>query len=359
MVRTLKVELDTRSYPIYIADNLLQDPKVWAHHLRSNQVLIVSNETVAELYLDRVKQAFKQQQCDVVLLPDGEQYKNLTTLSKIFDALLNNRHRRNTTLIALGGGVICDMTGFAAACYQRGVAFIQIPTTLLAQVDASIGGKTAVNHPLGKNMIGAFHQPQAVVIDTSVLKTLSNREFSAGMAEIIKAALIQDKDFFNWLEKNIDKLMQREPDTLATAIERACAIKATIVAADEHEITGQRALLNLGHTFGHAIEQVLGYGNWLHGEAVATGIVLAAEVSQLQGWIKTEDVERIKKLFLAAQLPIRLPPQIQYDKMTAAMAVDKKLQNAALKLVLLKAIGKAELISDVDTRQVRQVLENK
>lgn len=354
--KTLTVELGAKSYPIYIGKNLLKDTSLLTRHVVADQVMIVSNETIAPLYLNRVKAALHKHTCDVVLLPDGEQYKNLENLTKIFDQLLLKKHRRNTTLIALGGGVICDITGFAAACYQRGVAFIQIPTSLLAQVDASIGGKTAVNHPLGKNMIGAFHQPQAVLIDTDVLITLPEREFYAGIAEIIKAALIRDADFFDWLEKNMQKLLRRDEEALMIAIEKACSIKAEIVAADEQEITGERALLNLGHTFGHAIEQVSGYGVWLHGEAVAAGMMLAASMSQRMGWLHESEVTRIKNILLAAHLPIQLPAQIQCDKMLEAMAVDKKLQSSQLKLVLLKKLGQAELVTVADASQVRQVL---
>lgn len=356
-MRILTVELGNRSYPIYIGKSLLTNAEIVQRHLVADQVMIVTNETVGKLYLQQLKPLFKTQQCDVVILPDGEQHKNLDTLNAVFDALLTYKHRRNTTLIALGGGVVCDMTGFAAACYQRGVAFLQIPTSLLAQVDASIGGKTAVNHPLGKNMIGAFHQPRAVIIDTGLLATLPERELYAGLAEVIKTALIQDAEFFTWLEKNMTRLVHRDDEALAMAIERSCAIKAKIVAEDEYEISGKRALLNLGHTFGHAIEQVMGYGSWLHGEAVATGMVLAAKLSQDMGWLAEQDVERVKNILLAAHLPIRLPESIQYDKMLAAMAVDKKLQSSQLKFVLLKALGDAQLVSNIDAAKVRQVLE--
>lgn len=357
-MKTLIVELGARSYPIYIGENLLTNAEIFSKHLVAHQAMIVSNKTVADLYLNKVKSTLTGKQCDSILLPDGEQYKNLQNLTKIFDALLEKHHHRNTTLIALGGGVIGDMTGFAAACYQRGVAYIQVPTTLLAQVDASIGGKTAINHPLGKNMIGAFHQPRCVIIDIATLNTLPAREFNAGLAEIIKAALIHDADFFVWLEKHLQKLLSKDPASLIYAIERACAIKAEIIAADEKEISGKRALLNLGHTFGHALEQNLGYGEWLHGEAVAAGIVLAADLSQRLGWLTTDELQRIKKLLSVIPLPIQLPAKLQYDKMFTSMAVDKKMLDAELKLVLLKAIGKAELIHKVSAGQVRQVLED-
>lgn len=357
-MKVLTVELGARSYPIYIGETLISNAKLLAKHIVAQRAMIVSNKTVGALYLEKIEAALEPKSTDAILLPDGEQYKNLQTLEKIFDALLKKRHHRNTTLIAVGGGVICDMTGFAAACYQRGVSFIQIPTTLLAQVDASIGGKTAVNHPLGKNMIGAFHQPRCVIVDIATLNTLPTREFNAGLAEIVKAALIRDADFFVWLEKNIKKLLAKDPQSLIYAIERACTIKAQIVAADEKEISGTRALLNLGHTFGHALEQNLGYGKWLHGEAVAAGLVLAADLSARSGWISVDELRRIKELLSVIPLPIQLPAKLQYDKMLASMAVDKKMLDAEMKLVLLKAIGKAELIYKVNTRQVRQVLED-
>ena len=283
LTKTITIDLGERSYPIYIGENIASDGALFAKHIVSRQTLVVSNETVAALYLEPITKALRNYQCDVLLLPDGEQYKNLTVLNKIFDMLLEKKHQRSTTLLALGGGVICDMTGFAAACYQRGVAFIQIPTTLLAQVDASIGGKTAVNHSLGKNMIGAFHQPRCVIVDINTLQSLPDREYRAGVAEIIKAALICDAEFFVWLEQNSAKILAKDKVALVYAIARACEIKASIVAADETETEGVRALLNLGHTFGHAIEQVFGYGQWLHGEAVAMGLVLAADLSVALG----------------------------------------------------------------------------
>ncbi len=355
-MQIVSVELETRSYPIYIGQHLLEQATLLQKHVVSQQVLIVSTQPVAKYYLEPLQQALAPYQCDVVLLPDGEQYKTLETVNKIFDVLLTRRHRRNTTLVALGGGVICDMTGFAAACYQRGVGFIQIPTTLLAQVDASIGGKTAVNHPLAKNMIGAFHQPRAVIVDTDTLKTLPEREYRAGIAEIIKAALIRDAAFFTWLEENIAKLLQKNPKALTYAIARSCAIKAEIVAADETETTGVRALLNLGHTFGHALEQVLGYGTWLHGEAVAAGMVLAADLSQRIGWIASTDFMRIKTLIQRSELPTQLPVGIQCDKMLNIMTIDKKNLSEQLRLVLLREIGKADLTDKVSMSQVRQVL---
>lgn len=353
---TLKVELPHKSYPIYIGTDLLKNNDLINRHLVSKQVLIVSNETVAKLYLERVQGHLQTKECDVILLPDGEEYKNLAHLEKIFEVLLTKKHHRNTTLIALGGGVICDMTGFAAACYQRGVAFIQIPTTLLAQVDASIGGKTAVNHRLGKNMIGAFHQPECVIIDTDVLKTLSEREIISGLAEVIKSACIKDKSFFEWLEKNSANLLQLEAKSVQHAIYQSCHIKADIVGQDEKETSGLRALLNFGHTFGHAIEQVLQYKTWSHGEAVGMGMVMAADLSQRLNLLSEEDFARISKLISMSKLPTRLPSTVQCAKMLAAMAVDKKIANGKLQFVLLEAIGRAKLINQVDLSLVKQVI---
>ncbi len=343
----LRVELGERSYPIYIGANLLGQVELLRPHIAGKQVMIVSNETVAPLYLDQVRAGLNGFQCDTVILPDGEQYKTLATLNTVFDALLTHRHSRNTTLIALGGGVVGDITGFAAASYQRGVNFIQIPTTLLAQVDSSVGGKTGVNHPLGKNMIGAFHQPRCVIADTGTLHTLSERELGAGIAEIIKYGLIRDLEFFNWLELNIEALRTRKPAALTYAIERSCRNKAEVVAADERE-SGERALLNLGHTFGHAIETALGYGVWLHGEAVAAGMVMAADLSCRLGWLSRSDLERIERLLERAGLPVRAPGGIGTERFLELMAVDKKVMDGAVRLVLLKGIGRAIVTSDFD-----------
>jgi 3-dehydroquinate synthase len=355
-MQTITVNLANRSYPIYLGENLLNDVDFLRRHVDASQVLLVSNPTIAPLYLSKIQKAFQDRQCDHILLPDGESHKNLDILKKIFDELLQKKHHRQTTLIALGGGVICDLTGFAAACYQRGVAYLQIPTTLLAQVDASIGGKTAVNHPLGKNMIGAFYQPRAVIIDITTLTTLPDREFYAGIAEIIKVALIKDAKFFTWLEDHMGGLVARDTQVLLHAIQRACELKAEVVTADETEMKNIRALLNLGHTFGHAIEQVTGYTRYLHGEAVAFGIMLAAKLSQQQSLLNAEEVKRIQNLLQSAHLPIDLPAQLQCDKMLAAMTVDKKIEGEQLRLVLLKRIGHAELVSTVNISQVRQLL---
>lgn len=343
-IRTLKVDLGDRSYPIYIGRDLLADPKYFVPHIRGSRVMIVSNETVAPLYLAKLKRALLDFQVDELILPDGEQYKNLDVLNTIYTALLENRFDRTCTLVALGGGVVGDMTGYAAASYQRGVDFIQVPTTLLSQVDSSVGGKTGVNHKLGKNMIGAFHQPRAVVADTDTLNTLPERELSAGMAEVIKYGLINDPDFFAWLERHMPQLMAREPELLAEAIERSCADKAAIVAADEKE-AGQRALLNLGHTFGHAIETGMGYGEWLHGEAVGAGMAMAAEMSCRLGWMDQAGQRRVNAALQAAKLPIAPPQKLSAEDFLALMAVDKKVLDGRLRLVLMKGIGGA-LISD-------------
>ncbi len=344
-MQTLKLELGARSYPIYIGGGLLGRANLLAPHVGGKQVMVVSNVTVAPLYLDKVLSALKAFECHTLALPDGERYKTLDTLNLIFDALLQKRCDRHVTLIALGGGVIGDLTGFAAATYQRGVPYIQIPTTLLAQVDSSVGGKTGVNHPLGKNMIGAFYQPQCVIADTETLNTLPERELGAGLAEVIKYGLIRDRAFFDWLDANLDKLLARNAPTLAYAIERSCRNKAEIVAQDERE-SGVRALLNFGHTFGHAIETGLGYGVWLHGEAVAAGMCLAADLSRRLGWISDADLQRIVRLIARARLPVAAPPTLSAERFMELMAVDKKVKAGKLRLVLLKAIGVAVLTSD-------------
>ena len=304
-MQTLVVELGERSYPIYIGPGLLGRADLLRPHIPGRQVLVVSNETVAPLYLEQAEAMLAGLQHAAVILPDGEQYKTLEVLNRVFDALLEQRFGRNCTLIALGGGVIGDMTGFAAACYQRGVHFIQIPTTLLAQVDSSVGGKTGVNHPLGKNMIGAFYQPRCVLADTDTLNTLPDRELSAGLAEVIKYGLIRDLPFLEWLEAHLEELLERQPAALVYAIEQSCRNKAEIVAADERE-SGLRALLNLGHTFGHAIETGMGYGLWLHGEAVAAGIRMAADLSARLGWLQPDELERVIELLRRARLPVQL-----------------------------------------------------
>ncbi len=353
---TLTVALGPRSYPIHIGTGLLGRRELLAPHLAGSQVMVVSNETVAPLYLDRLAPALEGCAWDKVVLPDGEQYKTLEVLNRIFDALLARRFARDATLIALGGGVVGDMAGFAAACYQRGVPFVQIPTTLLAQVDSSVGGKTGVNHPLGKNMIGAFYQPRCVIIDTVTLDTLDDRQLRAGIAEVIKYGLLRDAPFFNWLEGNMDALLARDRTALAHAIERSCRNKAEIVAADELE-RGQRALLNLGHTFGHAIETGLGYGTWLHGEAVAAGMCMAAEMSRRLGWLGEEERRRILALVRRAGLPTRPPGTISVARFLELMAVDKKVRAGRLRLVLLRRIGEAVLTADFDETVLRESIE--
>ena len=358
MYRTLHLDLGERSYPIHIGPQLLKQPELYQPHIRGRQVMLVSNETVAPLYLDTVKAALTGYRIAQVILPDGEGYKNLDILNRIFDALLEHRFNRNCCLVAVGGGVVGDMTGFAAASYQRGVDFIQVPTTLLAQVDSSVGGKTGVNHRLGKNMIGAFHQPRCVLADTDTLSTLDDRQLAAGLAEVIKYGLITDADFFTWLEDNIDRLCARETDALIYAIERSCRCKAEIVAADERE-SGKRALLNLGHTFGHAIETGMGYGNWLHGEGVAAGMAMAADLSARPGWISASDVERIRALLSRAQLPVAPPPEISRQQFLDLMAVDKKAVDGGLRLILLEAIGAARISADYDPRLLEDTLDNR
>jgi 3-dehydroquinate synthase len=354
-MRTLKVDLGERSYPIFIGQGLL-DKGLMAPYISGKQVLVVTNETIAPLYLDRLKSTLdKQFQVDEIILPDGEQYKNLDQINSIFDSLLSNRHNRTTTLIALGGGVIGDMTGFAAACYQRGVDFIQVPTTVLSQVDSSVGGKTGVNHPQGKNMIGAFHQPQCVVIDTDVLNTLPEKELAAGMAEVIKYGLIYDEAFLCYLEDHIDGLMGLQSDLLEQAIYRSCEIKAEVVAQDERE-GGIRALLNLGHTFGHAIEADQGYGEWLHGEAVGAGTMMAADLSCRLGYISKSDVERIRAILEAADLPLYPPESMAAERFVDLMAVDKKVIDGSIRLVLLREIGKAFVTSDFPASTLMETL---
>lgn len=354
-MKTLYVELGERRYPIFIGSNL-NPQELLEPYIHGKQVMIVSNETVAPLYLDRYKATLENLGKTVAtcILPDGEKYKNIEHLNLIFDALLEAGFNRDCTVLALGGGVIGDMAGFASACFQRGVYFIQVPTTLLSQVDSSVGGKTGINHPLGKNMIGAFQQPQVVLADMSQLSTLPDRELSAGLAEVIKYALLGDEEFLVWLEVNMEGLIARDEQLLAEAVYRSCAHKARIVANDEKE-QGERALLNLGHTFGHAIESYLGYGEWLHGEAVATGMVMAADLSHRMGWISLEDLERTKKIISRAQLPI-VCPKIPLDDFLAYMAHDKKVLNGQLRLVLLQQLGKAVITRDFDVELMQQAI---
>lgn len=344
VLHELTVELGERSYPIIIGQGLLGSHDL-SSFVSGSQVMIVTNETVAPLYLESAIKSFPGQVVDTVILPDGEKYKDWQTLNKIFDALLEHRHTRRTTLVALGGGVVGDMTGFAAACYQRGVPFIQIPTTLLSQVDSSVGGKTGINHPLGKNMVGAFHQPEAVLIDTDSLTTLPPREVSAGLAEVIKYGLIRDTEFLGWLEAQMSELRDLKASAIAEAIFRSCACKAEVVAHDERE-GGLRAILNLGHTFGHAIETYAGYGNWLHGEAVGTGMIMAADLSAREGMISREQCEKAVTLIRQAGLPEQPPAGMTPGDFMNLMAVDKKNVDGQLRLVLLNGLGNAVVTSD-------------
>ena len=355
-MKILNVELGERSYPIYIGPDLLGQAQLFVRHIAGEQVMVVTNETVAPLYLDRLVSALDGFHVETVILPDGEEYKTWEIMNRIFDAMLESRFDRSSTIVALGGGVIGDMAGFAAACYQRGVAYLQVPTTLLAQVDSSVGGKTAVNHPLGKNMIGAFYQPQCVIADTTTLSTLDNRELHAGIAEIIKYGLIRDRDFYEWLESNMESMLVRDDGVLAHAIEQSCRNKAEVVAADERE-AGVRALLNLGHTFGHAIETGLGYGVWLHGEAVAAGMCMAADMSCRVGRMDRPATQRIIALIGAAGLPVTAPAQITTEQFLEMMAVDKKTRAGNIRLVLLDGIGAASLVDDYPPQVLRQTIE--
>lgn len=344
MLITLKVELGDRSYPILIGSGLLSDPKVLEAHLAHRDVLVVSNTTVAPIYLDPLKALLAGSRVATAILPDGEQHKTMATVNRVLDALVEARFGRDCIVVALGGGVIGDIAGFAAAIYQRGVAFIQVPTTLLAQVDSAVGGKTGVNHPGGKNLIGAFHQPLCVLSDTDTLQTLPDRELAAGLAEVVKYGLIADADLHAWLEKQADALLARDPAALGHVIRRSCELKAEIVAQDEHE-HGRRALLNLGHTFGHAIELVSGYGEWLHGEAVAAGTCMAAEFSARIGALDPVEVGRIRQLFQRFRLPVA-PPPADPGRFLAAMSLDKKVVAGQIRLVLLDRIGQARITAD-------------
>jgi len=353
---TFEVQLGERSYPVYIGPGLLAQSRPLENHIEGSSVFVLTNEKVAPLYLETVLQHLHAYRCVHLTLPDGESFKSLETMSRVYSAMLENRCGRDTTLLALGGGVIGDIAGFAAATYLRGVAFIQIPTTLLAQVDSSVGGKTGVNHALGKNMIGAFYQPKCVIADLDTLNTLDDRELSAGLAEIIKYGLIRDAEFFAWLELNIERLLARDPQALAHAVHRSCQNKAEVVAADELEKSGERALLNYGHTFGHAIETGTGYGSWLHGEAVACGMLMAARLSIRLGWLAGEAGARIERLLERARLPARPPESMQVDQFMERMAVDKKSRAGKLHLVLLKGVGHAVLTAEFPDSKLRDTL---
>ncbi|KAF6257353.1 hypothetical protein COO60DRAFT_1271387 [Scenedesmus sp. NREL 46B-D3] len=360
VMRVVEVDLGDRSYPIYIGQHLLDDGARLRQHIPGNRVLIVTNTTIEKLYLqkctDALKAADPQLHIDSVVLPDGEEYKNMEVLGKVWDKALECRLDRGTTFLALGGGVIGDMTGFAAAAYQRGVHFVQVPTTVMSQVDSSVGGKTGVNHPLGKNMIGAFYQPRCVLIDTTTLDSLPPRELASGVSEIVKYGLIRDAELFEWLEQNMGKILARDPEAVAHAVERSCINKAEVVAADEKE-GGVRATLNLGHTFGHAIETATGYGTLLHGEAVSIGMVMAADMSVRLGWIDASILERMRALLQASKLPITPPESMSIASFKELMAVDKKVQAGKLRLVLLKGpLGGCVVTGDFDPAKLDETL---
>jgi 3-dehydroquinate synthase len=356
----VEVDLGDRSYPIYIGSGLLDQPELLQRHVHGKKVLVVTNTTIAPLYLDKVVNALTIKNPNVtvesVILPDGEQYKDMDTLMKVFDKAIESRLDRRCTFVALGGGVIGDMCGYAAASFLRGVNFIQIPTTVMAQVDSSVGGKTGINHPLGKNLIGAFYQPQCVLVDTDTLNTLPERELASGFAEVIKYGLIRDAEFFEWQEKNMDALLARDPDALAYAIKRSCENKAEVVSLDERE-GGVRATLNLGHTFGHAIETGCGYGKWLHGEAVAAGTVMAVDMSYRLGWIDETLVKRVEKILKQAKLPTVPDETVTIDMFKSIMAVDKKVADGLLRLILLKGpLGNCVFTGDYDRKALDETL---
>ena len=355
--KILNVELADKSYPIYIGSNLLSSKSLLSDHIQGKQVMIVTNSTIAPLYLEKLKDALSDFNVESVVLPDGEEFKTLETLNKVFDALLKAKFDRSSTLVALGGGVVGDITGYAAASYQRGVNFIQVPTSLLSQVDSSVGGKTGVNHELGKNMIGAFYQPKAVIIDVDTLDTLSDQEYSAGMAEVIKYGLLGNADFFSMLETNIESIMARNKDLIIEIIFNSCKDKASIVALDEFE-RGKRALLNLGHTFGHGIENAFGYGNYLHGEAVSIGMVMATKLSMDEGYLSNEDAIRVESILSKADLPISIKKSIGSETLIEAMSLDKKSIDGKIRLVLLKALGDSYLTDSYSKENFNKVVNN-
>ena len=347
MTAQLRVDLGSRSYPIVIGTGLLNDPARFGPFIGGTQVCVVTNETIAPLYLDLLNTTLAKYQVDACVLPDGEQHKTLETYARVIDHLMSRRHNRSTTLIALGGGVIGDITGFVAATYQRGVALIQVPTTLLALVDSSVGGKTAVNHPHGKNMIGAFYQPRLVLADLAMLDSLPDREYLAGIAEVIKYGVIRDAEFFRWLERNVDRLLGRDADALNHAVLTSCAIKADVVASDERE-DGIRAILNFGHTFGHAIETLTRY-EYLHGESVAIGMVMAADLSMRTGMLSSIEAGRIKALVAAFGLPVAPPGNVTAEAMRMSMGMDKKVVDGRLRLILTRSLGDALVTDQFDT----------
>jgi 3-dehydroquinate synthase len=350
----LRVDLAGRGYPIVIGAGLLGDAGLVSRHVPAQDVLVVTNETVGPLYLERLVESLPGRRVGSIALPDGEQHKTLATLGRVFDALVESRLNRDACVAALGGGVVGDVAGFAAACYQRGVDFVQVPTTLLAQVDSAVGGKTGVNHPGGKNLIGAFHQPRAVLCDLATLRTLPPRELRAGLAEVVKYGLVDDGDFLEWIERHVEALLALDAPALTHAVRRSCEIKARIVAADERE-HGRRALLNFGHTFGHAIEAAAGYGEWLHGEAVALGMLLAADLSRRLGWLARGDVERVRDLLGRAGLPTS-PPAIGASRALELMGMDKKVLRGRIRLVLLRRLGEATLCDDYPAEALHATL---
>jgi 3-dehydroquinate synthase len=350
----LYIELGERSYPILIGPGLLDDAAQFDEAVAARDVLVVTNATVAPLYLDRLQRALEGRRAYCLVLPDGEQYKTLGTVARVFDALVERRMNRDACIVALGGGVIGDLAGFAAACYQRGIDFVQAPTTLLAQVDSSVGGKTGVNHPGGKNLIGAFHQPRAVVSDTGTLATLAPRELRAGLAEVIKYGLVADRGFLDWIETSLEALLALDAGALAHAIRRCCEIKSEIVAEDERE-HGRRALLNLGHTFGHAIEAATGYGDWLHGEAVGAGMSMAADLSHRLGWLDAADLARVRALLVRAGLPVAAPP-VGAARALELMAMDKKVLAGRIRLVLMRRLGEGVVSGDYPADALSETL---
>jgi 3-dehydroquinate synthase len=354
-METLSIDLGERSYPILIGDGLLDDAGLLARHVIARDVLIVTNTTVGPLYAARLSQALAGKRVETLTLPDGEQYKTQAVLGQVYDALVAARLNRDGCVVALGGGVVGDMAGFAAACYQRGIDFVQVPTTLLSQVDSAVGGKTGINHPGGKNLIGAFHQPRAVIADLATLRTLPPRELHAGLAEVIKYGLISDAGFLGWIEDHLDALLALDTTALVQAVRRSCEIKARIVAADERE-HGQRALLNLGHTFGHAIETAAGYGEWLHGEAVGVGMLLAADLSQRLGWLQPDDVERVRAVLRRAGLPLE-PPRIGAGRALDLMGMDKKVLQGRIRLVLLRRIGDGLVTGEYPAEALQATLQ--
>jgi 3-dehydroquinate synthase len=357
-MKTININLEKRSYPIYVGEGLLENYGLLKKHISNKKVAIITNDKIAPLYLEKISNTLSvEKEIIPIILPDGEAFKNFETLNLIYDTLLKNKANRQITLIALGGGVIGDITGFAAATFMRGVDFIQIPSTLLSQVDSSVGGKTGINHPLGKNMIGAFYQPKCVIADINLLETLPDKELSAGLAEVIKYGLIRDSSFFEWLENNVEGIIKRDSQLLIEAVVRSCQNKADIVESDEFE-SGIRAILNLGHTFGHAIETATGYGKWLHGEAIAIGMVMAAYLSEQMGWLTKEENQRIKSLIVDANLPIN-PPEISKQEFLDLMQLDKKTKEDQINLVLQQGIGKAILTSDYDIEKLHNTLLKK